>query len=69
MEVRITYRSEIYIQGANIKEIRDKYETLDLDPVDKEDESVTGYSFCETVSVEDADSYEDLMNDYWKAYD
>ena len=69
MEVRITYRSEIYIKGDTLKDIRDKYESLNLDPTDKDDESITDYGFCETISVEDANSYKDLISEYWKAYD
>ena len=67
MEVRITYRSEIYIKGNTFKDIMDKYESLNLDPTDKDDESITDYGFCETISVEDADSYEDLMSEYCNA--
>lgn len=63
MEVRITYRSEIYIEGENLEEIKQKFEGLNLDPIDKDDESVTDYGFIEVTSAEDAYTYED----YFKA--
>ena len=64
MEVRITYRSEIYIKGNSLDEIKSKFETLDLDPSDAHDENVTDYGFVEVVSVENADSYEDLTSKF-----
>lgn len=64
MEVRITYRSEIYIKGRTLDEIKAKFEILDLDPSDAHDEDVTDYGFVEVVSVENADSYEDLTSKF-----
>ncbi len=60
MEVRITYRSEIYIKGDSLQEIKQKWEALNIDPVDREDPSVTDYGFIETISVEDAGSYKEI---------
>lgn len=60
MEVRITYRSEIYIKGDSLKEIKQKWEGLNIDPVDREDPSVTDYGFIEIISVEDAASYREI---------
>ena len=64
MEVRITYRSEIYIKGDSLDEIKRKFETLSLDPNDASDESVTDYCFIEITSVEDAMTYEDLKSKF-----
>ena len=64
MEVRITWRTEIYIKGEDLDEIRGKWEELDLDPIDKYDEDVTDFGFVELVSVEDADTYEDIMDKF-----
>ena len=64
MEVRITYRSEIYIKGNSLDEIRNKWENVNIDPDISQDEDVTDYGFIEVVSVEDADSYEDLMSEF-----
>ena len=66
MEVRITYRSEIYIEGENLKEIREKWESLNLEPKEAvEDEAVTEFGFVEVTSIEDADTYEDLMKEFY----
>lgn len=64
MEVRITYRSEIYLEGENLEEIKKKFESLNLDPIDKDDDSVSDYGFIEITTVEDADTYEDYFNEF-----
>ena len=64
MEVRITWRSEIYIKGEDIDEIRNKWEALNIDPIDNDDEDITNFDFVELVSVEDADTYDDLMDEF-----
>lgn len=64
MEVRITYRSEIYLEGENLEEIKQKFESLNLDPIDKDDDSVSDYGFIEITTVEDADTYEDYFNEF-----
>ena len=64
MEVRITYRSEIYIKGDSLDEIKRTFNSLDLDPDATQDESVTDFGFIEVTSVEDADTYEDLSNEF-----
>jgi hypothetical protein len=69
MTARITFRSEIFIEGKNLKEIRDKFETLPFYDIDFNDDKVYDYGYCEYISVENADSYKDIMNEYWKAYD
>lgn len=58
MEVRITYRSEIIIKGDSLKEIEDEWESLNL--TSKEGNS----KFVELCSVEDAETYEDLTNEF-----
>ena len=68
MTVRITFRSEIFIEGKNLKEIRNKFENLPLYDIDFKDANVSDYGYCELVSVEDADSNEDLENEYLKAF-
>ena len=62
MKVRITFRSEIYIEGKDLRGIKDIFEALDLgyDALKPYE-----YEFVELVSVEDADTYEDLMGE-WK---
>ena len=63
MEVRITYRSEIYIQGDTLEDIKKTWENINLDDV-KHEENVSDYGFVELMSVEDADSYEDLTSKF-----
>ena len=63
MEVRITYRSEVYIQGDTLEDIKRTWENINLDDVEHE-ENVTDYGFVELVSVEDANSYEDLTSKF-----
>ena len=58
MEVRITYRSEVYIKGDSLKEIKDKWEALNLTSQEGNSE------FVELCSVEDAETYEDLENKF-----
>ena len=64
MTVRITYRSEITLEGSTIEEIRQKFEGLDLDPDTMQDNAIVDYGFVEVVSAEDTDSYEDLTNEF-----
>ena len=66
MEVRITWRSEVYIKGDNLAEIKEKWEELNLMPIIGNDD-VVGFDFVELVSVEDADTYEDMMGDFENA--
>lgn len=63
MEVRITYKSEVYIQGDTLEDIKRTLENINLDDVEHE-ENVTDYGFVELISVEDADSYEDLTSKF-----
>lgn len=66
MEVRVTYRSEIYLEGDSLEEIKRKFEDINLDPIGKDDESVTDYGYVELVSVEDANTYADLEKEWNK---
>ena len=66
MIVRITFRSEIFLDGNNLAEIRDKFEELPLyDIRDSNGKDVFDYGFCELVSVEDMEnSYKDIMHEW-----
>lgn len=58
MEVKITYRSEVYIKGDNLKEIKNKWEAFNLTSQD-------GYSeFVEVCSVEDAETHKNIENEF-----
>jgi len=68
MEARITYRSEVYIKGNSLEEIKEKWESINLDNVENE-KDVTDYGFIDVISIEDANSYEDLMPKFDSLYD
>ena len=61
IEVRVTFRSEVYIKGKTMEEIKDKWEELPLFSAD-----ALGYSadICEMVTAErvDDDSYDDVID-------
>lgn len=61
MELRVTYRVEAYLKGNSIAAIRDKFECGDF--------CSPGTDFVELVSVEDAETYKDLMHEWDHAYD
>lgn len=57
MEVRIKFSADLIIQGDNIDEIRDKWESMELF---SNEAKANGVEYCERLLVEDADTYEDL---------
>ena len=61
IEVRVTFRSEVYIKGKTMEEIKNKWEEFSLFSVDALDNDV---DVCELVSAERVDdgSYDDVMN-------
>ena len=65
MELRITYRSEIYIQGDDIADIKSKFEETDLYAETEHGKP----DFVELVSVErvDDESYQDLLSKFKNA--
>lgn len=64
LEIRVTFRSEVYISGKNMEEIREKWNDLPLFSAD----ALERYNadFVELVSAERVDdgSYEDVSLDY-----
>jgi len=65
MEVRITFRSEIFLEGKDMKEIVSKWEYMEL--FSKEANEAYA-SEIEVVSVEDAETYDDLMDEFDDPY-
>ena len=63
MEVRITYRCEVYIKGESLVEIKEKFDEMPLFPESNKD---CPQEFVELNSVErvDDDSYTDLTSDF-----
>ena len=61
IEVRVTFRSEVYIKGKTMEEIKDKWEVLPLFSADALDHSA---DICEMVTAERVDdgSYDDVID-------
>ena len=61
IEVRVTFRSEVYIKGKTMEEIKDKWEVFPLFSADALDHSA---DICEMVTAErvDDDSYDDVID-------
>ena len=61
IEVRVTFRSEVYIKGKTMEEIKEKWEELPLFSADALDHSA---DICEMVTAErvDDDSYDDVID-------
>ena len=60
MKARFTFRVETYIEGKNMKEIRSKFEAMDMPE---------GCYYVELESVEDARTYDDIMPEFDETYD
>lgn len=58
--VRITFRSEVIIEGNTLNEINEKWQNLPLFSNDAEE---CGAEFIEVVSTEDAETYEEVNLD------
>jgi hypothetical protein len=66
MEVRFTFRGEVYVSGDTMEEIKEKWESFPL----FSDVALEEYDadFVELETVEDAETYKDLMNDFVQTY-
>ena len=62
MEARITFRSQVYIKGENLSEIRDKWYSLPLYSAEALEECSA--DFIEITSVEDAETYKDIESEF-----
>lgn len=65
MEVRITFRSEIFLEGKDMKEIVEKWENIQLFSGEAVAE---GADFIEVDTVEDADTYDDVFDEFNNPY-
>lgn len=61
MKVRIVWSTEVYLEGDNMKEIKDKWEHLSLYSKDLSDNNA---EYVEICSVEDGETYNDLQNEF-----
>lgn len=62
MRVRITFRSEIYIEGDNIQDVAEKFQAMPLFSADALEEGFAEY--IELVTIEDDESGKDLKHEY-----
>ena len=61
MRVRITFRSEIYLEGDSLEEIRSEWESIDLY---SEEALAHSADFVELVSADDVDTGEELEDEF-----
>ena len=61
MEVRITFKSEIVIEGKDLGEVKAKFEEI---PIFSSAALENNAEYIETVSIEDNDTYEDLSGQW-----
>ena len=66
MKVSFKFDAYIYLEGENMAEIREKFESMPLFSADALEEGHA--EFCELLLVEDAETNEDLMEKYDNAY-
>ena len=67
MKVAFKFDAYLYLEGENMAEIREKFESMPLFSADALKEGHA--EFCELLLVEDAETNKDLMDEYDKAYD
>ena len=65
MVARITFRSEIYIEADTMDDIVEAWERIPLWSQEADSHNV---DFVEVVSVEDANTYKDLTNEFNEFY-
>lgn len=65
MEVRITFRSEIFLDGKDMKEIVNKWENIRLFSGEAVAE---GADFIEVDTVEDVDTFDDVFDEFNNPY-
>lgn len=65
MKVRIKFSADIYIEGENMKEVKDKF--MSMPSLFSKEALKCNAEFNDLELVEDADTYEDLIREYYKA--
>lgn len=61
MEVRFKFSAYLYIEGKDMKEIKEKFQAMPL----FSDEAINSFAdFQDLLLVEDDDTHEDLMHEY-----
>jgi hypothetical protein len=62
MNVRFKFSADLYIEGNDMNEIREKFQGM---PLFSKEASDNGVEYNELLLVEDGDTYKDLMSDYF----
>lgn len=66
VRVRITYRSECFIEADSLAKAKEIWESTKCVPENTENAS---FEFIEMVSCEDGDTYEDITDEFESAND
>ena len=61
VEVRIKFSADLYIEGNTIEEVREKWENM---PLFSPDAEKCGAEYCETLLIEDAETFKDLSDKF-----
>ena len=67
MKVSFKFDAYLYLEGENMAEIREKFESMSLFSADALKEGHA--EFCDLLLVEDSETNKDLMDEYDNAYD
>ena len=62
MEVRFKFSADLVIDGESLDQIRQKWENL---PLFSQEAQNCGIEFCETMLIEDSETYKDLSNEMY----
>lgn len=65
MQVRISFRSEVVVEGDTIEQVCEKWQMM---PLYSDEAYQHGIEFIEVDAVEDAETYKDLKHEfelYW----
>jgi hypothetical protein len=57
-QVRITFRAEIYVEGETVAECKEKFESMNIFAPESKSR------FIETVSIEDADTFKNIEEEW-----
>lgn len=61
VEVRIKFSADLYIEGNTIEEVREKWENM---PLFSPDAEKCGVEYCETLLIEDTETFKDLSDKF-----
>ena len=62
MKIKVNFRSGVFLEGDTIKDIQEQWDNLPLFSADALEEHHA--YFIEILTIEDADTHEDLTNEF-----